>query len=114
MVELSKPEAQPCDGCGAAAGEPCNPHTGCREMAAEPQYGSSQIICEVGWRPFGQTFRKVITREAYLRDLVYAEDLKFPTHSWVGEDREGRPMVVSWVAGLAGQLLSAYEIQGRA
>lgn len=81
---------------------------------ADTEYGSAQIICEVGWAPFGQTFRKVISREAYLRDLVYAEDLKFPTHEWIGEDREGRPMVISWVASTAGNLLSAYEIQGRA
>jgi hypothetical protein len=74
------------------------------------KYGSAQLIHEVGWR-----LRKEVTREAYLRDLAYAQDLHFPVHEWRGEDREGKPMVISWVTtGERGSLLSAYEIQGRA
>jgi hypothetical protein len=73
------------------------------------KYGSAQLIKEVGWR-----LSKEITREAYLRDLAYAEDLKFPVHEWQGEDRDHEPMVISWVATPAGALLSAYEITGRA
>jgi len=72
--------------------------------------GASWTIREVNWH-----LRKEVTREAYLRDLVYAEDLKFPVHEWRGQDREGEPMVISWVTtGTGGALLSAYEIQGRA
>jgi hypothetical protein len=77
------------------------------------EYGSAQLIHEVGWAPFGRISRKEITRETYLRDLVYAQDLKLDVHEWRGEDREGKPMVISWVATTSGQLLSAYEIQGR-
>jgi hypothetical protein len=72
------------------------------------KYGTAQTIHEVAWR-----LRKEVTREAYLRDLAYASDLKFPVYEWAGEDREGKPLVVSWVATSAGNLLSAYEIQGR-
>jgi hypothetical protein len=75
----------------------------------KPKYGSAQLIKEVGWR-----LSKEITREAYLRDLAYAEDLKFPVHEWQGEDRDHKSMVISWVATPAGALLSAYEITGRA
>lgn len=71
--------------------------------------GSAQLIKEVGWR-----LSKEITREAYLRDLAYAEDLKFPVHEWQGEDCEGESMVISWIASPAGSLLSAYVITGRA
>lgn len=71
------------------------------------EYGSAQLIKEVGWR-----LSKEVTREAYLRDLAYAEDLKFPVHEWRGEDRDGKAMVISWVATSAGNLLSAYEITG--
>jgi hypothetical protein len=75
---------------------------------------AAQLICEVGWRP-GGTFRKPISREAYTRDLGYAEALAFPVHEWRGEDRDGKPLVVSWITtGVGGALLSAYEIQGRA
>jgi hypothetical protein len=73
------------------------------------EYGSAQLIKEVGWKGLG----KEITREAYLRDLVYAEDLKLSVHEWRGETREGKPMVISWVATTSGRLLSAYEITGR-
>jgi hypothetical protein len=115
MVPLNKPTDDPCEGCGAAAGVPCNPHAGCQDMAREPQYGSAQLIHEVGWRPFGQVFRKPVTREAYLRDLAYAKDMAFPVHEWRGEDRAGEPMIIVWVTtGENGSLLSAYEIQGRA
>lgn len=73
------------------------------------KYGSAQLIHEVGWH-----LRKEVTREAYLRDLVYAQDLAFPVNEWRGEDREGKPMVITWVVTPVGSLLSAYEIQGRA
>jgi hypothetical protein len=74
------------------------------------KYGAAQVINEVGWR-----FRKEVTREAYLRDLAYAEDMRFPVHEWRGEDRAGKPMIVAWITtGEKGSLLSAYEIQGRA
>lgn len=77
---------------------------------AKAEYGSSQIIREVGWH-----LRKEVTREAYLRDLAYAEDLRLPVHEWRGEDRAGKPMVIAWITtGADGSLLSAYEIQGRA
>jgi hypothetical protein len=110
MVDITKPTDQPCEGCGAGAGEPCNPHMACQESALEPQYGSAQTIHEVGWK-----LRKEVTREAYLRDLVYAGDLKFPVNEWRGLDRVGRPTVIVWVTtGESGSLLSAYEIQGRA
>lgn len=67
-------------------------------------------IHEVGWK-----LRKEITRQAYLRDLVYAHELMFPVREWRGEDREGKPLHVVWVTtGERGSLLSAYEIQGRA
>jgi hypothetical protein len=72
------------------------------------KYGAAQLIHEVAWR-----LRKEVTREAYLRDLAYASDLKFPVYEWAGADREGAPLVVSWVATSAGNLLSAYEIQER-
>lgn len=72
------------------------------------EYGTAQTIHEVAWH-----LRKEVTREAYLRDLAYAEDLRFPVYEWRGEDREGEPLVISWVATSAGNLLSAYEIQER-
>ena len=72
------------------------------------KYGSAQVIHEVAWH-----LRKEITREAYLRDLVYAKDLTFPVHEWCGEDRAGRALVVTWVSTPSGSLLSAYEIQAR-
>ncbi|MBA2951414.1 hypothetical protein [Streptomyces himalayensis] len=78
-------------------------------MVDTAEYGSSQLIKEVGWR-----LNKEITREAYLRDLAYAEDLRFSVHEWRGEDRAGKPMVISWVATPNGAALSAYEITGRA
>lgn len=78
------------------------------DTSKTPEYGSAQLIKEVGWK-----LSKEITREAYLRDLVYAEDLKFDVNEWRGESRDGKPMVISWVVTPAGALLSAYEITGR-
>jgi hypothetical protein len=73
------------------------------------KYGSAHLIHEVGWR-----LRKEVTREAYLHDLAYADDLRFSAHEWRGEDRDGKPMTISWIVTPTGTLLSAYEIQGRA
>lgn len=73
------------------------------------KYGSAQVINEVGWK-----LRKEVTREAYLRDLAYAQDLAFPVHEWRGEDRDGSQLHVVWVSTPSGALLSAYEIQGKA
>jgi hypothetical protein len=74
------------------------------------KYGSAQVIHEVAWR-----LRKEVSRETYLRDLVYAQEMGLPVHEWHGEDREGRSLAITWVAtGRNGSLLSAYEIQGRA
>lgn len=78
------------------------------EDSSKSEYGSAQVVHEVGWR-----LRKEISREAYLRDLAYAEDLKFPVHEWRGEARDGEPMVIGWVLSTRGEVLSAYEIQGR-
>lgn len=76
--------------------------------SSKSEYGSAQLIKEVGWR-----LSKEVTREAYLRDLVYAQDLRLPVHEWHGEGRDHKPMVISWVTTPAGKLLSAYEITGR-
>ncbi|MEV7814239.1 hypothetical protein AB0P05_26465 [Streptomyces flaveolus] len=73
------------------------------------KYGSAQVINEVGWR-----LRKEVTREAYLRDLAYAQEQALSVCEWRGEDREGRPLVVTWVQSPNGAQLAAYEIQGRA
>lgn len=74
---------------------------------------SESVIHEVG--AFGGLFRKEVTREAYLRDLAYAQDLAFPVREWRGQDRAGKPLHVVWVTtGERGALLSAYEIQGKA
>jgi hypothetical protein len=72
-------------------------------------------VCEVGWARQGRTFRREVTREAYLRDLAYADDLAFPVYRKGVTDRQGRLMVVVWITtGENGSLLSAYEITGRA
>jgi hypothetical protein len=81
----------------------------CEGMASEPQYDASQIIREVGWK-----LRREVTREAYERDIRYAEDLRLSVCEWRGEDRDDKPVIVTWVATPSGRLLAAYEIQGRA
>jgi hypothetical protein len=74
------------------------------------KYGAAHLIHEVGWK-----LRKEVTREAYLRDLAYAEDMHFPVYTWFCLDREDKPMAITWITtGEKGSLLSAYEIQGRA
>lgn len=80
-------------------------------MAETAEYGHSQIICEVGWRPYGRTFRRRVSRETYLRDLTYAKDLALDVHEWRGEGPDGKPMVVSWIVTPNGRLLAAYEIE---
>lgn len=67
------------------------------------------VIHEVGWH-----LRKAVTRDAYRRDLAYAHEQGLEVHQWRGEDRDGHPVTVAWVATPSGRLLAAYEIQGRA
>ncbi|MFF3363609.1 hypothetical protein [Streptomyces misionensis] len=71
--------------------------------------GTTQIIHEVDRR-----LRKPVTHTDYRRDLAYAHEMGLGVHSWRGEDREGKPMVITWVTTDSGRVLSAYEIQGRA
>jgi hypothetical protein len=75
----------------------------------KPSDGQSQTIREVGWR-----LRKEITQEAYQADMAHAERLEFPAYQWAGQARDGRPLAVTWVVGLAGSIVAAYEIQGGA
>jgi len=72
------------------------------------EYGSAQIITEMGWR-----LQRTISRETLLRDLAYAADLSFSVHEWRGTDPEGRPLVVTWLLSPSGALMSAYAQQAR-
>jgi hypothetical protein len=83
-------------------------------MVTLAKAGESQLVREVGWAPGGKIRRKGITLEAYLRDIAYAEDLRLDVHHQSVMDREGRFMVIAWVATTSGRLLGAYEIQDHA
>lgn len=76
---------------------------------SKPSDGQTQTIREVGWR-----LRKEITQEAYRTDMARAQRLEFPTYQWAGEARSGRPLAVTWVVGLGGSIVAAYEIEGSA
>lgn len=43
-VSVAKATDEPCEGCGAAAGKPCNPHMACQETAQEQARNSVQVI----------------------------------------------------------------------
>jgi hypothetical protein len=68
----------------------------------------SKTIIERSWR----WLREI--SEADLRyDLDRAREMSLPVHRWSGEDRDGRPFTVVWVAGPGtGAVFSAYEISG--
>ncbi|MEW2498351.1 hypothetical protein AB0942_33185 [Streptomyces nodosus] len=69
-----------------------------------------QTISEVTWRG-----TREITPEAYHKDMRYAEALGFRVHRHGVKDRDGRFMVVVWVAtgGRRGRQVACYEIAGR-
>jgi hypothetical protein len=64
----------------------------------------SPYVCRVG---------KDITPDTYVHELTYARGMGMAVHQWRGDGRDGKPMVISWVATTSGRLLSAYEITGR-
>jgi len=63
---------------------------------------------ERGWR-----MARHITEAEFTADMSHAERMLLPVHRWSGEDRNGQPLSVVWVAGPeTGALFSAYEITG--
>jgi hypothetical protein len=69
--------------------------------------GTPLVVHEVGWK-----LRRLVTPEAYRRDVAYAAEQALNVHEWTGEDRNGRPMTIAWVQTPNGRQLTAYEIQG--
>lgn len=71
---------------------------------------SSKTIVERSWR-----WAHEISEAAFTADMDHADRMVLPVHRWSGEDRDGRPLTVVWVAGPeTGALFSAYEISGGA
>lgn len=63
------------------------------------------VIRERTWRN-----PKPISEATFKADMGYAEQLHAKIYTWTGEDREGKPLAVVWIAGPnVGQLFSAYE-----
>lgn len=58
----------------------------------------------------GWHFRREATFTEYGETMLSALCLGFPTHGWVGLDRDGNPLAVSWVESSRGRVLSSFEI----
>jgi hypothetical protein len=68
--------------------------------------GTPPVVHEVGLR-----LRKHVSHAGYRQLIAYAGQMGLSVHGWRGEDREGHPIGISWVATDSGALLAAYEIQ---
>jgi len=67
------------------------------------------VVTERQWRS-----ESPISQVSLCASIDFAQGRSLPVHAWSGEDRDGKPLAVVWVAGKrAGQLFSAFEITGR-
>ncbi|CAL9369892.1 hypothetical protein [Streptomyces sp. enrichment culture] len=73
---------------------------------SKPGIDPDLIVHEVGWK-----LRREVQLSAYRRDRAYAAEMALSVHEWSGEDRDGRPMTITWVQTPNGRLLASYEIQ---
>lgn len=68
--------------------------------------GSKRIV-----ERWGQRQLRPISEAQFAQDMETAERSLWPVHTWAGEDRDGQPFTVVWVARpTSGALFSAYEI----
>ncbi|MGW2513637.1 hypothetical protein ACWC0A_30435 [Streptomyces scopuliridis] len=63
------------------------------------------VISERTWHA-----SKNVSRQTFAEDMEAVRRLRHSVRVWTGEDRQGKPLAVAWVAGRrAGKLLCAYE-----